>query len=151
MLHRLTHDIVEKIMVFFAAVFTLLTPIHGMVGLILLFVMLDTFTAIYVAVKKSGWDAFQSHKLFNIVPKIFLYCFTIVLAFFIDEVILKNGMMGITEVFSKTITMVWIYIEVKSIDENSQRLGNKSIWAIIKEILFKVKDLKKDINDIKND
>lgn len=141
----------DKIMVFFAAVFTLLTPVHGMVGLILLFVMLDTFTAIYVAVKKSGWDAFQSHKLFNIVPKIFLYCTTIALAWVIDINILENGIMDIERVASKTITMVWIYIEVKSIDENSQRLGNKSIWAIIKEMLFKVKDLKKDINDIKND
>lgn len=141
----------DKIMVFFAAVFTLLTPVHGMVGLILLFVMLDTFTAIYVAVKKSGWDAFQSHKLFNIVPKIFLYCTTIALALVIDINILENGIMDIERVASKTITMVWIYIEVKSIDENSQRLGNKSIWAIIKEILFKVKDLKKNINDIKND
>ena len=122
-----------------------------MVGLILLFVMLDTFTAIYVAVKKSGWDAFQSHKLFNIVPKIFLYCTTIALALVIDINILENGIMDIERVASKTITMVWIYIEVKSIDENSQRLGNKSIWAIIKEILFKVKDLKKNINDIKND
>lgn len=151
MLQRLSHDIAEKIMVILFAIFTVLTPIHGMVMLIFLFVLLDTITGIYVVVKKEGWTKFNSHKLFNIVPKLFLYTITIIMSFAIDEIIFKNGIMDIKDVFAKTITMVWIYIEVKSINENSQKLGNKSFWLIIKDILFKIKDIKKNINDIKKD
>lgn len=151
MFQRLSYDIAEKIMVILFAIFTVLTPIYGMVMLIFLFVLLDTITGIYVVVKKEGWEKFNSHKLFNIVPKLFLYTITIIMSFAIDEIIFKNGIMDIKDVFAKTITMVWIYIEVKSIDENSQKLGNKSFWSIIKDILFKIKDIKKNINDIKKD
>jgi hypothetical protein len=42
-----------------------------------------------------------------------------------------------------------LYIEIKSIDETSQKLGNKSFYFIIKSIISKAKDLKKDINELK--
>ena len=50
---------------------------------------------------------------------------------------------------SKVVTIFWIYIEVKSIDETSQKLGNKSFYFTIKNLLTKLKDLKKDINEMK--
>ena len=50
---------------------------------------------------------------------------------------------------SKVVTIFWIYIEVKSIDETSQKLGNKSFYFTIKNLHTKLKDLKKDINEIK--
>jgi hypothetical protein len=44
----------------------------------------------------------------------------------------------------------WIYIEIKSLDESSIKLGNKSFWVLLKEI-NKLKDIKKDLNDIIED
>jgi hypothetical protein len=35
-------------------------------------------------------------------------------------------------VISKTMTMLWIYIEIKSLDESSIKLGNKSFWVLKK-------------------
>jgi hypothetical protein len=45
----------------------------------------------------------------------------------------------------------WIYIEIKSLDESSIKLGNKSFWVLLKEMVNKLKDIKKDLNDIIED
>jgi hypothetical protein len=48
------------------------------------------------------------------------------------------------------MTTLWIYIEIKSLDESSIKLGNKSFWVLLKEMVNKLKD-KKDLNDIIED
>jgi hypothetical protein len=57
-------------------------------------------------------------------------------------------MFGIELLFSKVIAILWIYIEVKSIDETSIKLGNKPLLTIIKEMINVFKSLKKDIGNI---
>lgn len=126
------------------------TPIYGLLVLISFAVVLDTVFAIYVSIKQRGWRSFTSTKLFNIVVKTFFYMSTILFAFLIDSHILEGKIFDVTNGISKTITFVWLYIEVKSIDETSQKLGNKPLWLILKELISKTKDIKKDINEIKN-
>ena len=126
------------------------TPIYGLLVLISFAVIFDTVFAIYVSIKQRGWRSFTSTKLFNIVVKTFFYMSTILFAFLIDSHILEGKIFDVTNGITKTITFVWLYIEVKSIDETSQKLGNKPLWLILKELISKTKDLKKDINDIKN-
>jgi phage-related holin len=99
-------------------------------------------------VKLKGWRSFSSTKLFNIVVKTFFYMSTILLAYLIDQHIIEGSIFNVKNIISKTITFVWIYIEIKSIDETSMKLGNKSFWVILKELISKTKDLKKDINDL---
>ena len=151
MLQRLTHDIAEKLVVILFAIFTILTPIHGMLITMFLFVLSDTVIGIYTTVKTKGWKSFSSHKLFNIVPKMFLYLGTIILTYLVNFHILNFSILGIDLVFCKTITMLWVYVELKSIDESIVKLGYRSIWVIFKEALFKIKDIKKDISDIRNE
>lgn len=126
------------------------TPISGLLVLISFSVIFDTVFAVYVSIKLKGWRSFTSTKLFNIVVKTFFYMSTILFAFLIDSHILDGKLFDIPNVISKTITFVWLYIEVKSIDETSQKLGNRPFWMILKELIGKTKDLKNDINDIKN-
>jgi hypothetical protein len=57
-------------------------------------------------------------------------------------------MFGIELLFSKVIAILWIYIEVKSIDETSIKLGNKPLLTIIKEMINVFKSLKKDIGSL---
>ena len=129
---------------------TFLTPIKGLLILTGIAVFLDTIFAIYVTIKLNGWKSYQSTKLFNIVVKSFFYFGSIVLAFFIDtHIIEQNTLFGINLLISKAVTVFWLYIEVKSIDETSQKLGNKSFYFTIKDLINKAKDLKKDINEIK--
>ena len=126
------------------------TPIYGLVILISFAVVLDTIFAIYVSIKQRGWRSFTSTKLFNIVVKTFFYMSTILLAYLIDTHICEGKLFDISNLISKVITFIWLYIEIKSIDETSQKLGNRPLWMILKELISKTKDLKKDINDIKN-
>ncbi len=48
------------------------------------------------------------------------------------------------------MTAVWVFNEIKSCDENSVKLGNKPFFDIIKSLLSKMKQLKKDLNEITN-
>jgi len=132
----------------FLTFFIFITPICGMLYLISFAVVLDTIFAIYVSIKLNGLDSFKSTKLFNIVVKTFFYMSTILLAFLMDKYILEGVFFGVPFLTSKTITFVWLYIEIKSLDETSIKYGNKSIWLTLKELIKKTKDLKKDINEI---
>lgn len=129
---------------------TILTPIKGLLLVTGVAVFLDTIFAIYTTIILNGWKSYQSTKLFNIVVKSFFYLGSIMLAYFIDtHIIGVNKIMNIDLFLSKVITIFWLYIECKSIDETSQKHGNKPFYVIIKNILDKAKDLKKDINEIK--
>ena len=70
------------------------------------------------------------------------------MAFCLDKYIFNGSLFSIKYLLAKTMTMLWIYIEIKSLDESNIKLGNKSFWVILKEMVEKLKDLKKDLNDI---
>lgn len=76
---------------------------------------------------------------------------TIVLAFLVDKFILAGSIFGIAFLLSKTLTALWIYIEIKSIDESLLKLGNKSFWVLLKEMIEKLKGIKKDLNELIDD
>lgn len=127
-----------------------LTPIKGLLITTGLFVLLDTIFAVYATIKLNGWKSYQSTKLFNIAVKTFFYLGSIVLAFFVDtHIVENNAIMGIKLPISKFATIFWLYIELKSIDETSQKLGNKPFLDIINGIVKWLKSFKKDINEIK--
>ena len=129
---------------------TILAPIKGLLLVTGMAVLLDTVFAIYTTIKLYGCKSYQSTKLFNIVVKSFFYLGSITLAFFIDtHIVGTNLIMGIELFLSKVITIFWLYIECKSIDETSQKHGNKPFYVIIKNMIDKAKELKKDINEIK--
>lgn len=142
--------IITFIKAFLITLATFLTPIKGLLIITGMAVFLDTVFAIYTTIRLNGWASYQSTKLFNIVVKSFFYLGSIVLAYFIDtHIIEKNTLFGINLLISKATTIFWLYIELKSIDETSQKLGNKSFYFTIKKLMSKAKDLKKDINEIK--
>lgn len=58
---------------------------------------------------------------------------------------------GVTDFLPKIITAIWLYIEIKSMDETSMKLGNRSFWIIIKEFILKLKTLKSDVNELVDD
>jgi hypothetical protein len=131
------------------AFISFLSPIYGIIFLLSLAVMTDTVFAIYATIKLNGIKSFQSNKLFNLAIKTFFYMGSLLLAFTIDTFIVSsNTMFGIELLFSKVIAILWIYIEVKSIDETSIKIGNKPLLTIIKEMINVFKSLKKDIGNI---
>jgi len=132
------------------AISLFLLPIKGLILTMILFISLDTCTALYVTIKLNGWKSFQSTKFFNIVVKSFFYLASIILAFSIDIYIFEGSIMGIKLLLAKSMTAVWVFNEIKSCDENSVKLGNKPFFDTIKSLLSKMKQLKKDLNEITN-
>jgi len=134
------------------ALITFLAPIKGFLILISLAVAFDTIFAIYATIKLNGWKSYQSDKLFNIVVKSFFYMGTICFSYLIDlHIIGIIGIFGIPLILTKLVTGFWIYIEAKSWDETSQKLGNPPFIATLKKLLKKVKEIKKDLNEIEKD
>ena len=141
----------ENIAVLLGIILTFLTPIAGMLITVGLFIAADTIFAIYVEVKKGGWDAYRSGKLFNLATKSFFYLGGVILAYLVDFFIVAVPIWGIPLLITKIVCGLFIYIEVKSLDETSVKLGNRSLWEVLKEIINKGKDIKKDINKIKDE
>ncbi len=127
---------------------TFLMPIKALVLMVMLFTLLDTITGIYAAIRIGGRKEFRSGKLWNLVPKVFMYSVTILLSFLVDSFVLGGTTLGIKFLISKACSVLWTYVEVKSIDENSQKLGNRPFLDVVKELLRKAASLKKDINKI---
>ena len=129
------------------AITLFLMPISGLLFTMLAFVVLDTIIVIYVSVKLKGWSSFKSTKFFNLVVKSFFYLASIIMAYFLDKYMLEGSFMGVKLVLSKAMTAVWIFNEINSCDENSMKLGNKSVWVLSRNLITKLKTLKKDLNE----
>lgn len=132
------------------AITLFLMPISGLLLTMIAFVVLDTATGIYVSIRLNGWASFKSTKFFNLVVKSFFYLASIIMAYFLDKYMLEGSFMGIKLVLAKAMTAVWIFNEINSCDENSMKLGNKSIWVLSKDLISKLKTLKKDLNELKD-
>ena len=113
------------------------------------FILLDTAAGIYVSVKLGGWKSFQSDKLFNLSVKSFFYCFSIILAYLIDMFIFGGKLQGVDFLLSKLMTVAWVFIEIKSLDEKSIKIGNKPFTVIIRNFIKYIKEFKKNINEIR--
>lgn len=146
---KIIHHFRDNLVMLVGIIYTFLTPINGMLMTTTAFVLADTIFAIYVAIKLNGWCGFKSNKLFNIAPKTVFYLLGIILGFAVDTFIVNGQIWGVNLLISKLTCFFFIYIEIKSIDETSMKLGHKSFWVIIKEMILKAKSLKRDLNDIK--
>jgi hypothetical protein len=69
--------------------------------------------------------------------------------FSIDTMIFGGVLFGIKMLLAKSISMIWVYTELKSIDENSQTSGNRPFLSIAKEALGFFKAMKKEVEDNK--
>jgi hypothetical protein len=127
-----------------------ITPIMGLGYMMIGAVLLDTIYAIYVTIKKDGIKTYRSGKLFNIVPKLFLYLGSVLLSYSFSVYIIGTDLFGIKDLLPKLITSLFIYIEVKSIDETYVKMHGTSLSKIAISIVGKLKNLKKDINDVIN-
>lgn len=139
-------NIKESFLAFCMIIMTFLAPIKGMVLLVIMAIAVDTTFGIYNAIKNKEY---QSDKLFNVVVKTFFYSFSLLFAFIVSKEIFESELFGIKYLSVKLVTAFWIYIEMKSIDETSVKLGNKPFVEIIRSFMKKAKEFKKDLNELK--
>jgi hypothetical protein len=132
----------------FGIIGTFLVPISGIIYTLLFFTLLDTVFGIYRVIRMEGVKGLKSTKLFNVVVKLFFYLGATIGMFFIDKFILNGTkIMNIEFILTKAMAVSFIYIEVKSMDETSVKLGNRSIWVVFAEMIRKFKQIKKDIKN----
>ena len=139
-------NIKESFFAFCMIIMTFVAPIKGMVLLVIMAISIDTIFGIYNAIRVKQY---QSDKLFNVVVKTFFYSFSILFAFIVSKEIFEGELFGINYFSVKLVTAFWIYIEMKSIDETSQKLGNKPFVEVIRSLVKRAKEFKKDLNELK--
>ena len=125
-----------------------MAPIQGIILMLISFILLDTIVGIYTSIKLNGRKYFSSNKLFNIVVKSFFYVMSVVLVLMLDKFIFGGKVFGVPYLLSKGMSIFWIYIEIKSLDEHSIKLGNQSFWVLIRDLIKKVMSIKTDIKKI---
>lgn len=131
------------------SILTFFVPIQGLLLLLIFMVSLDTLTAIYVSIKLRGVKSFRSALLRKgMTAKIFLYLGTVILSYMVDIYILNGTTFGIQHLLSKGLASIWTYAEVKSMDENSMKLGNRSFFVISKEFFKKITGYKEDVEKL---
>lgn len=136
-----------------AALLLFFAPIQQLVMAVGLAIMLDTFTGIYKSVKLGGWRSIRSRKLSNIISKMVLYEVSIIILYPIDKFLLNELFLNILSVqfFStKVACVLLILVELTSIKENIEAALKINIWQILKKAINRAKELKGDIEEIKN-
>ncbi len=128
------------------------TPIQGLTITVGMIVFLDTFTGIFKSVKLKGWCSINSRTMSNVISKMLLYELCIIFLFPIDKFLLNDLLhhaIAIEFFATKLACIVVILIEGTSIKENIEEAMNIKIWDIFKKILSRAKEVKHDIDELK--
>lgn len=72
---------------------------------------------------------------------------TILMGYMVDKYLIGITLFNIPLLGTKIMTLLWCWVEIQSINENSIRIGNRSIWTIISDMIGRFKNIKKDIQD----
>ena len=133
---------------FLMIILTFIAPIQGLILMMICFILLDTGVGIYTSIKLNGRKSIRSGKLFNVVVKSFFYVFSVILTLMLDKFVFEGHLFGINFLLSKGMSIFWTFIEIKSLDETSIKLGNRSFFELVKDMVKKLVNLKQDIKKI---
>jgi len=129
-----------------------LSPIHGVLLCVGLFIMFDTVMAYWrCKIKKVAWTSKRLRV--GLVPKFLSYQSIIILFFLMDKFILFEFTKMFIEVdflMTKFLACVLIYIEYRSIDETFKIIKGKTLIQYFKEMLKLANDIKDNMKN-KND
>ena len=130
----------------------LFVPIQGLLIAVAAAIVLDTFTGIFKSVKLKGWCSIRSRVLSNIISKMALYEVCIMVLYVIDKYLLNEfiqSAFGFQFMFTKICAILLIFVELVSIKENIEETFSVDIWKLLKKAFLRAKELKSDIEDIK--
>ena len=132
-----------------AIVSSFFMPISGILILIGVSVILDTLTGVWKARKLK--TPVTSRKLSAIISKILLYEVTVMLFYLIDYYILNDIVLTFFSVqllTTKILALVLVSIEVISINENFKAVKGIDLWASLKNLFARAKEVTQDFKDI---
>jgi hypothetical protein len=134
-----------------AMLFTFLSPIYGLLILIIFVITLDTVTGIWKA--KKNKVPITSGGASAMISKIGLYSITLVMFYAIDALILNSIILQFFSVdllFTKGLALILVSIEVMSINENYKAVKGLDLWQAMKNLFARAKDIKKEVDEIRH-
>ena len=145
-------SIQSELLTLISICFAFFLPISGILLMIGVLIIIDTFTGIWKA-KKLG-EKITSRKLSSIISKLALYELTVIMFFLIDKFILNDIILTFFSVpfmLTKVVALVLASIEVMSINENYKVISTKNLdlWQSAKALFARAKDIKEDLNKLK--
>ena len=146
----LLSSIQKYIIQLLAVVSAFFLPISGILFLIGFAILVDTITGIWKAKKLK--IKITSRGLSAIVSKLFLYEMAVILTYLIDKFILNDILLQFFSVplmLTKILSLVLCSIEVISINENIKAVKGIDLWASLKKLLQRSKEIKKDIDGVR--
>ena len=146
----LLSSIQKYIIQLFAVVGSFFLPISGILFLIGFAILVDTITGIWKAKKLK--IKITSRGLSAIVSKLFLYEMAVILTYLIDKFILNDILLQFFSVplmLTKILSLVLCSIEVISINENIKAVKGIDLWASLKNLLQRSKEIKGDIDGVR--
>ena len=132
-----------------AIVSSFFLPISGILILIGVSVILDTLTGVWKS-RKLG-TPITSRKLSSVISKILLYEVTVMLFYLIDYYILNDIVLTFFSVelmTTKILALVLVSIELISINENFKAVKGIDLWASLKNLFARAKEVTQDFKDI---
>ena len=133
----------------FAIVSSFFLPISGILILIGVTVILDTLTGVWKSRKLK--TPITSRKLSAVISKILLYEVTVMLFYLIDYYILNDIILtffSVNLLTTKILALVLVSIEVISINENFKAVKGIDLWASLKNLFARAKEVTQDFKDI---
>ena len=124
-------------------------PIVGILILIAASVILDTITGIWKAKKLK--QPITSRRLSAIISKILLYEATVMLFYAMDYFLLNDiviSFFSIELLTTKVLALVLVSIEVISINENYKAVKGIDLWASLKNLFARAKEVTSDFKNI---
>lgn len=152
----MSETILKSIGLVLVAFFAPIVPLLLLIGFAIL---IDTIFGIIASVKNK--KPIVSSKLARILTKSIIYMSLVLLAYGIDYILIGEILLNYFKIhllFTKLVGIGIVFVEVFSIDEKIRAFNNnKGIWYYFKRILSKgkqitasVKDIKDDIDELKN-
>ena len=110
---------------------------------------IDIAMGVYLVLKLKE-EPFCFSRFLQGFFKLIIYAALISISFLISEKIFNGKLFEIEHLCAKITTMLFLTLEVKSIDKKSVRLGNKPILEVVRSAIKVVKEFKNDFNNVKD-
>ena len=132
-----------------AMVSSFFLPIYGILILIFFCIVFDTITGIWKAKKTK--TPVTSRRLSAIISKVLLYEATVMLFYLMDYYLLNDIVMTFFSVellTTKILALVLVSIELISINENYKAVKGIDLWASLKNLFARAKEVTSDFKNI---
>ena len=133
-----------------AIVSSFFLPIYGILILIFFCIVFDTITGIWKAKKTK--TPVTSRRLSAIISKVLLYEATVMLFYLMDYYLLNDIVMTFFSVellTTKILALVLVSVEVISINENYKAVKGIDLWASLKNLFARAKEVTQDFKNVK--